>query len=352
MILRKCVIPAFAGKVSAAVLKLILINLGDHIGDNPECWQSQDTIVEETGIGKRQVQRGIAALQSMNLILSRRTQLTNRYQIVWNELKLLVPAVEIESTDGFRCATSGASENAPGEFRRATSGGSGRATSGGSDAPPVAHKATKKRPLKRPPPGGELDAAWLVVVEEFQSKQAIARELAEEHLARNFTPAEFRAKMLGAWETAEMPENADKLVDKAASVQFYLRRGSWPCAGIVDAHVLARQRATKAAAAERETVERAKHLRAEAEAQRLRELLQQREENFGPLLDRLDREQLRDLIDLAADLSDFQRDAAYRATFNPPPTGYARSTFLETLEACGATAEDFFNEATIERTAE
>jgi DNA-binding transcriptional ArsR family regulator len=354
MILRKCVIPAASGEVSADKLKLIVLNIGDRLGRNVECWPCQDTIVAETGIKKRQVQRAIAALERMNLIYVRRGPkpqggrggTTNRYRIIWNELRLLVPT----EADGFdlqrdQTASTGALVTGGRDTTKPPVPTDQTASTGATKPPVLAHKPPIEPPKNRPPPA-DAENDWRVVVEEFRPRQSIAGDLADECRRAGMTPAQFRERMRAAWATVDLPANAGKFLEPAGAVAWFLRMGSWPASGVITPQILAKRRATAAAEAEKLAVERAKRMREETEGARAAAAMRQRNATYGVILDTLGRDELRELIDLTPSLRDpFHAEAVRRAVLDPPPTGLVRSRLLETLEQLEATPADFASSA-------
>jgi DNA-binding transcriptional ArsR family regulator len=357
MILRKFVIPEATGEVSAANLKLIILNIADRLGRNSECWPCQDTIAAETGIKKRHLQRALAVLERMNLIYVRRGRrpqggrggTTNRYRLIWNELKLLCPR-GLDQADGyFEEGDQRASTGALISTTNAPTATDQRASTGATNAPVLAHKPPIEPPKNRPPPA-DAENDWRVVVEEFRSRQTIAGELADECRRAGMTPAQFRERMRAAWATVELPANAGKFLEPAGAVAWFLRTGVWPTSGVITPQILAKRRATAAAEAEKSAVERAKRMREETEGARAGATMRQRNATYGGILDMLGRDELRELIDLTPSLRDpFHAEAVRRAVLDPPPNGLVRSRLLETLEQLEATPADFASSAAAEQ---
>jgi AraC-like DNA-binding protein len=76
--------------VTSAAMKSVLRAI-DSFGRGRECWPSEHTLAEQSGLSVRTVKRAVRALVELSVLCcERRGQLTlNHYRIVWNELALL-----------------------------------------------------------------------------------------------------------------------------------------------------------------------------------------------------------------------------------------------------------------------
>ena len=76
--------------VTSAAMKSVLRAI-DSFGRGRECWPSEHTLAEQSGLSVRTVKRAVRALVELSVLCcERRGRLTlNHYRIVWNELALL-----------------------------------------------------------------------------------------------------------------------------------------------------------------------------------------------------------------------------------------------------------------------
>lgn len=249
--LRDCQLPTLK-KIRGNILKSVLRVIDDHAGRNVEAWPSQETIATEAVISYRQAQRAIAVLVELSLICVRRVPLSgggrtgcrNHYRIVWNELALRCPPIpsEHDQTDG-SVALVATDLRAPGGAlverdlhapqRRPTRPGEPTYAPPGAQEAPTKRTRTDHHPQSPPSDETELPADWAAVVKAFEGKQAIVRDLAAEYLAKGSTAIEFREVLTRAWAIAETPANAGRFTNPAGAVASFIRRGSWPVAGVV-----------------------------------------------------------------------------------------------------------------------
>jgi AraC-like DNA-binding protein len=82
-------------KVKAVNLKAVLRQIDDYARDAGECYASQQTLADKTGLSPKTTQRVLKALTELSLVtceLKRNPHgvVTNHYRIVWSELQLLI----------------------------------------------------------------------------------------------------------------------------------------------------------------------------------------------------------------------------------------------------------------------
>lgn len=76
-------------------MKGLLMLLNSHMGENSECWPSQDLLAKKMSVSVKTVQRAAEALQNLSLLIVQsknrpgRQNVQNHYRIVWSELLLL-----------------------------------------------------------------------------------------------------------------------------------------------------------------------------------------------------------------------------------------------------------------------
>jgi hypothetical protein len=282
-LIREAELPVGKGRdgvgVKPGVLRAVLRCIDDH-GRGAEAWLSYATLSRESDVKPRQARRAVESLVAMSLICVERKRIPgrgdrvtcNHYRIVWSELELLR-----RQKPKYQVALA-----------------ADQVAFLGDQVALQGHQSAPEAPLEAPPlppdpesPG--TDGEWQRVADKFRGKLVSVNALAQQARAQGFTPAEFHQRVLDAFATATLPQNA-RLIDKPnGAVGWFLRNGEWPVEGVatladVAAECRRRDEAAADAAAHRERV---------AENERR---CQELESEYGPVLDRMTFEEIDALV--------------------------------------------------------